>query len=181
MAQGHGENITQAVKNIYLTGFMCSGKTLAGRALAKILGRPFRDSDALFEKAAGVKIADFVKAKGLAAFRLAEAGIIRRLAAETGLVAALGGGFYPSGKRAPLLKGSGVTVFLKCPWPELEQRLRAARGPRPLLAGPWDKASARARKLYSARLPYYRRADITVNVAGLTPGAAAARIIKALK
>jgi shikimate kinase len=181
VARKDGENITQTVKNIYLAGFMCSGKTLAGRALAKLLGRPLRDSDVIFEKAAGVKIADFVKAKGLAAFRRAEAGVIGRLAAEKGLVVALGGGFYPSGKRAPLLKRSGITVFLYCPWPELEKRLKAARGPRPLLAGPWAKISARAGRLYAARLPYYRRADITVNVSGATPVAAAARIKKALK
>lgn len=159
---------------------MCAGKTLAGRALARALRRPFADSDAVIERAAGRKVADLVKARGLAAFRRAEAETVKALAARGGLVAALGGGFYPSGRRAALLR-DGVTVFLHCAWPELEARLKAARAPRPLLAGPWEKAAARAKRLYRARLPYYRRADLTVDVTGLTPAAAAKKIKKALK
>ncbi|MDA8243463.1 MAG: hypothetical protein M0025_05015 [Elusimicrobia bacterium] len=160
---------------------MCSGKTLAGRALARALGRRFSDSDAAVKLSSGLSAGDFIRKKGLAAFRRAEAAAVGALARAGGGVVALGGGFYPSGRRARLLASTGVTVFLHCPWPELEKRLRAARGPRPLLAGPWEKAAARARKLYSARLPYYRRADITVSAAGLSPAAAAARIKKALK
>jgi shikimate kinase len=181
MARGYGENITQAVKNIYLTGFMCAGKTLAGRALARRLGRPFADTDALLSKKYGAAPGELIQKRGLGVFRKLEAALVRELAAGRGRVIALGGGFYPSGKRAPLLKRSGVTVFLNCPWTELEARLKAARGPRPLLAGPWDKARSRARRLYAARLLYYRRADITVAAAGLTPAQAAEKIKKALK
>lgn len=181
MAQDYGENITQAVRNIYLTGFMCAGKTLAGRALAKKLGRPFADTDALLAKEHGAAPGKLIKKLGLGAFRKLEYALVKKLAAGRGRVIALGGGFYPSGARAPLLKRSGTSVFLHCPWPELEARLKDARAPRPLLSGPWKAASARARRLYAARRPYYRRADITVNVAGLTPAQAAELIKKALK
>ncbi|OHE77892.1 MAG: hypothetical protein A2107_03035, partial [Verrucomicrobia bacterium GWF2_62_7] len=162
--------------NIYLTGFMCAGKTLAGRVLARRLGRPFADTDALLARKYGAAPGELIKKRGLAAFRVLEAALVRQLAASRGRVIALGGGFYPSGKRAPLLKRSGVTVFLNCPWTELEARLKAARGPRPLLSGPWEAAAPRARRLYAARLPYYRRADLTVAVAGLTPAQAAEKI-----
>lgn len=181
MAKKDRKDPAPPVGNVYLAGFMCCGKTLAGRVLARLLGRPFCDSDAAFERAAGAKVAAFVRARGLAAFRRAEAETVKGLAERGGLVAALGGGYYPSGRRAALLKKSGVTVFLHCPWPELEPRLKGARGARPLLAGPWEKTAARAKKLYEARLPYYRRADITVNVSGLTPAQAARKIRKALK
>lgn len=160
---------------------MCAGKTLAGRALARTLGRRFSDTDVLVKKATGLPAAVHIRKKGLAAFRRAEAAAVRGLARERCGVAALGGGYYPSGRRAPLLRATGVTVFLYCPWPELERRLRKARVSRPLLAGPWSKASARARKLYAARLPYYRRADLTVDTSGLTPESAAARIAALLK
>ncbi len=160
---------------------MCSGKTLAGRALARALDRRFSDSDAAVRLASGMSAGEFIRKKGLAAFRAAEAAAVRALAREGGRVVALGGGFYPSGWRARLLSSTGVTVFLYCPWTELEKRLRAARGPRPLLAGPWEKASVRAGKLHAARLPYYRRADVTIDTAGLKPEAVAARIKAALR
>lgn len=160
---------------------MCAGKTLAGRALARALGRPFADTDALLARRHVAAPAELIKKKGLGEFRRLEAALVKELAAANGRVIALGGGFYPSGRRAVLLKNSGVTVFLHCPWPELAERLRKARGPRPLLAGPWNLAEPRAKKLYAARLPYYRRAALNVNTAGLTPAQAAEKIRRALK
>ena len=181
MAQKNRKDITPPVGNLYLTGFMCAGKTSTGRALAKALRRPFRDTDSIFVRSEGRSIAEAVESEGLAAFRRAEAAIVKRLAAQDGLVVALGGGYYPSGNRAPLLKKSGTTVFLYCPWQELEDRLKAARRGRPLLAGPWEKAAPRAKKLYETRLPCYRRADLVVNVAGLNAEQAAAKIKRSLK
>lgn len=176
MAKKNKKNIEPAVKNIFLTGFMCAGKTSAGSFLAQELGRPFRDSDALLERKTGKTIAALIKEKGLAGFRRLEAANVKRLAAGTGQVIALGGGVYPSRKWKKLLGGSGTTVFLYCPWPELEARLKAASGPRPLLAGPWEKTCERARRLYNRRLPFYRQADLTVSTAGLSPQKAAERV-----
>jgi len=164
------------VKNIYLAGFMCAGKTLTGRALARLLRRPFCDSDQALEKEYGNTIAGLVREKGLAGFRKAEAAAVKKIAARGGLVAALGGGIYPSPRWKRRLGESGVTVYLHCPWPELKGRLRTARGARPLLAGDWAAACRRAAALYRKRLPFYRRAELTVNTAGLTPRAAAVKI-----
>lgn len=180
MAKTNREDPRPAVKNIYLIGFMCAGKTLSGRALARALRLPFRDSDALLGKKAGANAAEIIKTKGLGAFRRLEAEAVKELTAKDGQVIALGGGVYPSRRWASLLERTGVTVFLHCPWPELEERLEAARAPRPLLAGPWKAAAPRAKKIYAARLKFYRRADITVNTAGLTPAQAAKKTIKAL-
>ena len=155
---------------------MCAGKTLTGKALARLLKRPFYDSDAALEKEHGATIADLVREKGLAGFRKAEAAEIKKLAAREGLVAALGGGVYPSPRWKKRLEDSGVTVYLHCPWPELRDRLKAERAGRPLLAGDWTEACGRARKLYRKRLGFYRRAQLQVNTAGLTPQAAAKRI-----
>ena len=180
MAQKNRKNTEPPVKNIFLTGFMCAGKTRTGRALARSLGLPFRDSDLLLEKNCGAAPAAIIAAKGLGGFRRLEAALVRKLAAGCGQVIALGGGVYPSRKWENLLKKSGVTVFLDCPWPELEERLKGARAPRPLLAGAWKRTAPRAKKLYAARLRFYRRADITVDTGGLTPGLAAQKIKRAL-
>lgn len=168
------------MKNIYLTGFMCAGKTSAGLALARLLKRPFADSDRTVEKKYGRKAAELIAAGGLAAFRKKEAAAVKEIAARGGLVAALGGGVYPSRRWEKLLRTTGTIVYLACPWPELELRLKAARGPRPLLNGRWETARRRAKELYLRRLPAYRRADLTVSTAGKTPRRTAALIKKAL-
>lgn len=160
---------------------MCSGKTGAGRLLARRLGLRFADSDALAERRAGMTIAALAAARGMGAFRKLEAACVRELAAGKGRVIALGGGVYPSRRWQRALAEGGVTVFLHCPWPELEGRLRGARGPRPLLGGNWESAAARAGKLYKKRLPFYRLADITVRTAGLSPAGTAAAIARGLK
>lgn len=162
--------------NIYLTGFMCAGKTSAGRELARLLGLPFGDCDGLIEKKTGATIAGLVKKGGLAHFRALEAAQLRRLSALGGRVIALGGGVYPSPRWKRLLNATGVTVFLACPWPELAKRLQAGAPTRPLLAGRPQKSLARAKKLYTARLPYYGRADIRLNTSGLTPKGTAREI-----
>lgn len=160
---------------------MCSGKTTVGRLLARRLGLAFADSDARIAKTAGLSIAAIASRSGMAAFRRLEAACVKELAAGSGRVIALGGGVYPSRRRAATLRSGGVTVFLHCPWPELEDRLRAARGPRPLLKGPWPAARLRAKKIYKRRLPFYMKADLTVKTAGLTPAGTAAAIVKELK
>lgn len=176
MAKKNGK-IHKPLKNIYLCGFMCAGKTSAGRALARLLRRPFADSDELIERRLGRTINDFVNKNGLAAFRREEAALVNQLAAAGGRVVALGGGVYPSRRWRGLLERTGSVVLLTCRWPELLRRLELGRGGRPLLAGPWPRAAARAKKLYSARLPHYRRAAFALDTGGLKP-AAAARLIK---
>ena len=160
---------------------MGAGKTSAGKLLARALGLPLADSDALAEKKAGLSVSEIVKKRGLAAFRKLEAACVKELAAGRGRVIALGGGVYPSRRWKRALAGSGITVFLYCPWAELEKRLKPEAGSRPLLKGTWAAAGPRAKKLYAARLRFYRRADITVNTSGLTPAQTAAEIKKAIK
>jgi shikimate kinase len=180
MAKNNRKNPEPPVKNVFLTGFMCAGKTLSGRPLARALKLPFYDSDLLLAKKAGTYLSAFIKARGLGAFRRLETAQVKELAARGGRIIALGGGVYPSRKWESLFKKTGITVFLYCPWPELEARLMAARAPRPLLDGPWEKAGPRAKKLYESRLKFYRRADITINTAGLTPAQVAGKTKKEL-
>jgi shikimate kinase len=173
MAQKDGQDPQETVGNVYLTGFMCAGKSSVGRLLAKKLGRRFADSDAAVERRAGRTIAAVVKSGGLKAFRKLENAEVKKIAARANQVVALGGGVYPSGKWRSLLARTGVTVFLNCRWPELERRLKKAAGPRPLLAGPWPAAAARAKNLYARRLPFYRLAAVTVDTSGIAPALAA--------
>ncbi|MCP5110442.1 MAG: shikimate kinase, partial [bacterium] len=58
---------------IFLVGFMGSGKTTAGRALAKELGWHFEDSDHQVEASEGLKITEIFATRGESEFRRIEA------------------------------------------------------------------------------------------------------------
>lgn len=171
------------MKNIYLLGFMGSGKTSSGRALAKELGIPFADTDLLVENLSGLTTADFIKKRGLKAFRDAENAVFKLIVRTGGRVIALGGGITPTRARKPGLDKSGVTVYLECGEAVLCDRLAKDPAVRPLLrleGGGREQLKRAIARLLKKRRPYYEKADLKLNTAGLTPEAAAVKIKKLL-
>ena len=65
--------------NIILTGFMGTGKTAAGKRLAKRLGWRFVDVDALIEAAAKMPIARIFTERGEPVFRRLERRAVSRV------------------------------------------------------------------------------------------------------
>ena len=63
-------------KHLYFTGFMASGKSRTGRALADRLGRPFVDTDNVIVERAGKSINEIFEQDGEAAFRKMERDVI---------------------------------------------------------------------------------------------------------
>lgn len=168
------------MKNIYLLGFMGSGKTSAGRLLAARTGLAFRDTDAEIKKTAGRSAAEIITGRGLKAFRRLEDSVLRKLSRAGGQVAALGGGVTLTEKRG-FLKRAGITVYLACREKTLLQRLAKAPGNRPLLGPDRGKWPAVISRLLEKRRPYYERADIRLDVSLLSPARTAARIEAAVK
>lgn len=165
-------------RNIFLMGFMGAGKTSAGRRLAASMGLAFKDTDMEVRKAAGAGPAQIVRRRGLKAFRRIEDLVLRRLAKGSRQVVALGGGLTLS-KRREYLRRAGVTVYLSCSEEVLSRRLIGAVGDRPLLGTDPRKQGAAIRRLLKRRRPYYRRADLRVDVSSLS-AARAAVLIKRL-
>jgi shikimate kinase len=64
--------------NIVLTGFMGTGKTAVGQALAKRLNRQFIEVDSKIEQMAGKSISDIFKDNGEIYFRELEIGAINK-------------------------------------------------------------------------------------------------------
>jgi shikimate kinase len=123
------------VRHLVLVGLMGSGKTTVGAVCADRLGRPFVDTDALVETAAGATVQDVFAAEGEPGFRAREAvAVADAVASPVPLVIACGGGAVldPANRRA--LRAGGFVVWLRASPDVLGERVGAAAG-RPLLAG----------------------------------------------
>ena len=92
--------------NIILTGFMGTGKTTAGKALAARLDRRFQDMDDLIEEGAGLTVPEIFTIHGETRFRDIESQVCRDVAARTELIVATGGGALVNPEnRPPCLAG----------------------------------------------------------------------------
>jgi shikimate kinase len=151
---------------VALTGYMGTGKTTVGRALANLLHWSFFDLDYQIELRQKLPIREIFQMRGESGFREIETETLRRVLQQASgpTVIALGGGTFVQSANIELLRGRGARViFLETAVEELFQRCQAAdqhspQNPRPLVAT--DEAF---RDLYTQRLPFYRSADLTVN------------------
>lgn len=161
--------------NIVITGFMGTGKTVVGRAVAERLGRWFVDMDAVIEQRARKPIRAIFAEQGEVAFRLMEAELCHELAHERNLVIATGGGALVSEANREALGRSSVLICLTAPVDVILERLADADD-RPLLAGP-DRRS-RVEALLAQRAAAYAAIPHHVDTAGKTVDEVAEEVIR---
>jgi shikimate kinase len=162
--------MAEARDGVFLVGFMGAGKSTVGRALAHLLGRVFVDLDERIVALEGRTIAAILQESGERYFRQREHAILAGLERRPPPVVACGGGTYAYEPSRRVIDAAGIAVWLQVPLPVALVRCGTGAD-RPLLRGP-----AQAQALYRARLPSYRAAPLHVDVDGLTPSEAAARI-----
>jgi shikimate kinase len=145
--------------NIYLVGFMGTGKTTIGRVLAQKLGFHLLDSDHEIERIAGKSIPEIFAAEGEPAFRKMEHDFIESGHPLRGTVVACGGGLVVQPGMLDLLKTRGVVICLHA---SLETILKRTQGNRhrPLLNV--EDPMERIRTLYTVREPIYRRSGTLI-------------------
>jgi len=118
-----------STRGVFLIGFMGSGKTSVGRALAQRLGWAFQDLDEVIECRQGKSVAGIFAEAGESGFRLIETQALRELlsAKESGdgnwIVALGGGAFTLAENRAALQQAGAITVLLEAPLEELRRRI----------------------------------------------------------
>lgn len=112
-------DILAQTENVVLIGMPGAGKTSCGRALARLLGRPFVDLDEAIALETGRGAAQIIREDGEDAFRAVETEVTGRYAARSGLVVACGGGVVTREANYPLLHQNGRIVFLDRPVSEL--------------------------------------------------------------
>lgn len=145
--------------NLYLVGFMGTGKTTIGRTVAHKLGFQMIDTDHEIERQQGKTIAQIFAEQGEDAFRTLERDFIETGHASTRQVVACGGGLVVQPGMLARLKAKGVVMCLHA---SLETVLRRTQGHRhrPLLNV--DDPADRIGVLYGQREPIYKQAGTVI-------------------
>ena len=164
-------------RNVILVGFMASGKTSVGRALAERTGWTLIDADDVIVERAGKPIYRIFAEDGEPTFRELESQVIADLCAGERQVIASGGGSFVSERNRNAMLAGGRVFFLSASPATILRRVQEedAGGPiRPLLAV--DDPEARIAELLAQRMPAYAQAHHTVETDALTAEAVAAEI-----
>ena len=151
--------MSEPAVNLYLVGFMGTGKTTVGRAVAMRLGFQVVDSDHEIERERGRAVAQIFTGDGEATFRALERRFIERGHPDRGVVVACGGGLVVQPGMLELLRTKGVVVCLHATLSTVLQRTAQART-RPLLNV--ENPEARIRQLYAEREEIYKHAGTVI-------------------
>lgn len=153
------------MKGIALIGFMGSGKSTIGRAVARSLTWDFVDLDESIARESGMSVGEIFRREGEAGFRRRESNVLLSLTGTQSLVLACGGGIVLLDANRRFLADHFHVVYLDVTLSEIKRRLAAEHIDRPLLVG--DDPEARITELYQARRQLYLEvADTVIPVGG---------------
>jgi shikimate kinase len=157
------------LRHLTLVGFSGSGKSSAGRLVAKQLRMRFEDIDKIVEDMHGISISEIFLTKGEKFFRNEEKLAIRATveATQRKCVIAVGGGGFEEVRMRKLLLDNTVVVYLKCSQAEIVRRL-IGKTDRPLLNVKTKEKRNFVRSLMARRRKHYELAHIAVSTTGKT-------------
>jgi len=121
-------------KNIIITGFMGTGKSVVAQQLACKLKMEFIDMDRIIEERQGTSIADIFARYGEKYFRAQENKLVKELSQKENVVIATGGGTLLSSDNARILDQRGQMICLYADSQTIYNRVKRKNN-RPLLKG----------------------------------------------
>jgi XRE family aerobic/anaerobic benzoate catabolism transcriptional regulator len=178
---GHGTASDRAsFSGIALIGLRGAGKSTLGKLLAKRIGWNFVELNKEVEAQNGLSVAEIIALYGQEGFRRMEQSALGQLLARKELmVLATGGGIVSEPLTFELILSSFYTIWLKAEPEEHMGRVRKQGDLRPMADD--RSAMAELRNILVSREPLYARASATVDTAGLSVDAAAARLIDTVR
>ena len=153
------------MKNIVLVGFMGTGKTTIGTAVANRLKMRYVSTDDLIEKKEKRTINEIFRKSGEDYFRDVESAVVRDVSCMENLVVDTGGGAVMRGENMAHLKSSGIVICLMADEETIMERTKKYKH-RPLLN--CDDPKRKIRDLLNKRAPFYAKADHTIDTGKLT-------------
>jgi shikimate kinase len=147
---------------IFLTGYMGSGKTTAGKKLAGLLGYAFIDLDSMIERETGRSVSSWFEL-GEERFREIESLVLKQTADFNNAVISTGGGTPCFHDNMEWMKSHGITIYIQMSPGALFHRLAASKANRPLLTGKTDvDLMEYIRESLKERSFFYSQAHYTV-------------------
>lgn len=164
-----------SIRNLYLVGFMGTGKTSVGRELAKKKKWKFADLDELIELREKRAIADIFAEEGEPYFRRIEKMVLREAAKERNFVFACGGGIVMDPENIKTMKETGIIICLNASLEAILKRTCGYRH-RPLLnvQDPGEQIEL----LLKLRAPYYALADKSIDTSEISVKEAVGKVLK---
>ena len=153
---------------IILLGYMGSGKSTIGKALANELNLTFIDLDHTIEKQIGMTISDFFEASGELKFRRLENEVLNSILSENDqMILSTGGGTPCYGNNLQFMKSApnAKVFYLKASIKTLTERLLSEKGTRPLIQsiGDEDLPEFIGKHLFE-RSNFYLQADHVIDI-----------------
>lgn len=167
------------MKNIYLIGFMGTGKSTTAKEIAKSLDIKRIEMDDLIEEQQGMAITEIFEKYGEEYFRDLETELLRSFLEEDNLVVSCGGGSVLREENAALMKKSGCIVLLTGKPETIYERVKTSTN-RPVLNGNMNVEYIRS-LMEKRRARYEEVADFVVATDGKDGAAVGAEILKLIK
>jgi XRE family aerobic/anaerobic benzoate catabolism transcriptional regulator len=162
---GHEEAARK--KRVALVGLRGAGKTTLGTALAREHGIPFVELDREIEREAGIALSEIFLLYGQAGYRRIERRCLERtIDAHAEMVMSVGGGIVSEPETYNLLLLNCFTVWVKASPDEHMARVIAQGDLRPMQGN--TEAMDDLTRILEARVPLYRKADLTLDTTGET-------------
>jgi len=162
------------MRNLIITGFMGTGKTIVGREVARRLDRPFVDMDAEIEARAGKAIPRIFAEDGERTFRDMETALCQELSERDGQVIATGGGALIDPQNRARMLEAGTVICLHAEGSEILRRVGDDEG-RPLLDV--DDPGAQIERLLAVRHDAYAALPWHIDTTGLSIGEVVSRVM----
>ena len=162
------------MKNIYLVGFMGTGKTSVANMLSRIINEEIVDLDSFIEAEEKCSINEIFHNKGEAYFRKLEQGVLKEFSCKTGIIVSCGGGIVLNTENIKIMQDSGFPVCLKASSEVIYERLKD-KTDRPLLRSTDPKKAIE--ELLAARKEFYDKIPFSIDTSKLTISEVANRII----
>ena len=151
---------------LYLTGFMGTGKSTVARCLCRYYNMKQIEMDRQIEVEEGMKISQIFKEKGEAYFRKKETEFLEKIQNQENVVVSCGGGTVMQPRNVEIMKKNGK-IFLLTAQPETILRRVKNNHDRPLLEGRKNEAYI-SELMEKRRAKYEAAADIVIETDGKT-------------
>ncbi|MCM1258316.1 MAG: shikimate kinase [Roseburia sp.] len=165
--------------NIFLIGFMGTGKSTISKALKRMLHMECMEMDEMIEEKQGMPIPEIFEKYGENYFRDVESQLLRELREGEDVIVSCGGGVVVRPENIGYMKDSGKVVLLSATPETVYERVKHSTN-RPILNGNMNVEYI-GELMEKRREKYQAAADIVIATDGKTTEEICREICKALK